>query len=307
MLSFFSLENYFRRRYEKKYVFTVSLLIPAVALIFSSLILFQFRGTQINSIEQSIKTGVYIGDTGHDDFHKFIESNNHPCFPMSIRLRAVNEGLLRCWQSNSTSNQDIAIIGDSHSEHLFPGVSKAFPNLNVVYFYTLGLPVFGLGQSDRILEYVSKSKTIKIVIINAYWSVRGVPREELNASLDYILKSGKQILITDDVPTFSTDPYYCKFPPFGKIKDSLCEQSKLLSSRSINEYRDDLQELISSKKDVVLVSVFNDFCNSLTCSMVKDGKLLFRDSNHLNLEGSDFVASRIKKIIEENSLLGTSS
>lgn len=300
--SFFLLEKFFRRRYDSKFMFYVSLSLPIAALIFSSLILIQFRGSQINSMEALNRPGVYIGDTGHGDFHEFIKNNNYPCLPLSIRSNATNEGLLRCWQSKSGSNQDIAIIGDSHSEHLFPGISKAFPDMNVVYFDTLGLPIFGLDQSDRILKYVSNSQTIKLVIFSAYWSARGAPQEKLGVSIDYISRSGKEVLITDDVPTYSMDPYYCKFPPFGNARDSLCEEPKFFSSRDFNDYKDDLQKIVSSRKGVLFVSTFNDFCGSRTCSMVKDGILLFRDSNHLNLEGSWFVASQIKQALQENSL-----
>ena len=301
MTSFFLLENYFRRRYDSKFIFYISLSLPIAALIFSSAILFQLRDSQINSMEALNRTGVYIGDTGHEDFHEFIKNNNYPCLPLSIRSNATNEGLLRCWQSKTGSNQDIAIIGDSHSEHLFPGISKAFPEMNVVYFDTLGLPIFGLDQSDRILKHVSNSQTIELVIFSAYWSARGVPQEELGASIEYILRSGKEVLITDDVPTYSMDPHYCKFPPFGKARDSLCEDSKNFAGGSFNANKDDLQKIASSRKGVLFVSTFNNFCGSRTCSMVKGSKLLFRDSNHLNLEGSWFVASRIRQALQENT------
>jgi peptidoglycan/LPS O-acetylase OafA/YrhL len=303
IISFYLLENFFRQRYENKNMFSFSFAIPAIALIACLLVLFQLRGTQISSGADHLKPGVYMGDTGHVEFHKFIEKNNYPCLPLSIRIHAVNEGLLRCWQSKSDSVQEIAIIGDSHSEHLFPGIAKVFPDLNVVYFDTLGLPIYGLDQSDRILKHVAESKTIKLVILNTYWSIRGVPTKELKTTVDYLVKNGKKIILTNDVPTFSIDPYYCKYPPFKKIRDSLCEQSKQLSYASLNDYIGNLQHLVGTRKDVLLVETFKDFCTGRNCSMVKDGKILFRDSNHLSLEGSGFVATRIKKEIEAKSLL----
>lgn len=302
-LSFYLLENFFRQRYESKKGFLFSLLIPAMALLTCLIILLQFRETQISLGADQLKPGVYKGDTGHVEFHKFIEKNNYPCLPLSIRIHAVNEGLLRCWQSKSDSGQEIAIIGDSHSEHLFPGIAKVFPDLNVVYFDTLGLPIFGLDQSDRILKHVAESESIKLVILNTYWSIRGVPSKELKTTIDYLLKNGKKIIFTNDVPTFSMDPYYCKYPPFGKIRDSLCEESALLSDRSFNDYIGNLQRLIGARQKVLLVETFKDFCSGRSCSMVKDGEILFRDSNHLSLEGSRFVASRIKEVIDANSLL----
>jgi len=300
IFTFYFIENFFIKRYDKKFAFALSLLILVTALLFSSLVLIQFRVTQVTSIENDSKKGVFIGDTGHETFHESIEKNNYPCLPISIRLRAVNEGLLRCWQSKPGTEQDLAIIGDSHAEHLFPGISEVLPERNVVYFDTLGKPIFGIAQADRILNYVAKSKTIKVVVLNSFWSVRGVPDMNLQKSVRHLLANGKHIILTDDVPSFSQDPYYCKYPPFGKRRLSLCEQAESLSFKSLNNYSNSLKNIAIENTGVDLVSTFKSFCKDLTCSMVRDDLILYRDSNHLNLEGSRIVGELMKESIEKN-------
>jgi hypothetical protein len=35
------------------------------------------------------------------------------------------------------------------------------------------------------------------------------------------------------------------------------------------------------------------FCSGAVCSMAADGKLLYRDDNHLNINGSRFLGAKI--------------
>jgi hypothetical protein len=44
---------------------------------------------------------------------------------------------------------------------------------------------------------------------------------------------------------------------------------------------------------VHLIKTAHAFCNARSCSMVRDGKLLYRDDNHLNIAGSRFVGQLI--------------
>lgn len=39
------------------------------------------------------------------------------------------------------------------------------------------------------------------------------------------------------------------------------------------------------------------FCDSMVCSMVRDGQLLYRDDNHLNIAGSLLVG---RKVVADN-------
>jgi hypothetical protein len=41
--------------------------------------------------------------------------------------------------------------------------------------------------------------------------------------------------------------------------------------------------------------VLQYFCNTNDCSMVSGGKLLFRDPNHLTIEGSRYLAKKLKQ------------
>gem|GEM_PF-6672569 len=70
------------------------------------------------------------GDLGHAAFFERIKQKYSPCSPSALlqeapTVRDMNE-LPRCFQSHKNDAQKIAIIGDSHGEHLFPGADGRF-------------------------------------------------------------------------------------------------------------------------------------------------------------------------------------
>ena len=45
------------------------------------------------------------------------------------------------------------------------------------------------------------------------------------------------------------------------------------------------------------------FCNEKNCTMEKDGKLLYRDDQHLNIEGSRYIGKFIANEMKKKKLL----
>jgi len=89
---------------------------------------------------------IYEGDTGHLAFHEYGVRKFHTCTPDSIAQAALRwDGFIRCQQSRANSDIDIALLGDSHAEHLFFGLAEALPHRNLV-FYIKSDPAF-IGNS----------------------------------------------------------------------------------------------------------------------------------------------------------------
>ena len=61
-----------------------------------------------------------------------------------------------------------------------------------------------------------------------------------------------------------------------------------------------LQLIENEHKNVNILNTAEYFCGEGVCNMAKDGKLFYRDNNHLNINGSRFVG---KKIVENNPQL----
>ena len=238
---------------------------------------------------------VHQGDVGPDEIHRYIEDNFFPCVPAELRNQApVYAGIARCHQSSSTRPVDVAVIGDSHAEHLFIGLSDVAPRVNVGYYITNGLPVGSPGEDfDRILDYIIEDSGVRVVILTAFWSSRGVPEEGLLETLRRLEASGKEIFVTDDVPAFPFDAIQCR----NRISLILPEPRCTISARSawtIHEnFNNALERVSSFVPSVEILESYKYFCSSANCSMAPKGALLYRDSHHLNINGSRYVVQRL--------------
>lgn len=185
--------------------------------------------------------------------------------------------------------QDVALFGDSHSEHLFPGFVESFPDLNVVYFDALGEPTNTSPQARRIIEYLERDNNIKQVIISAHWSNRGINVNELRRLVHRLVTSGKFVYLSSDVPVFQGDPFNCKYGSYSRsLSSEVCESSLESQPQITSSNITKLSQVISEFPNAAILDTTDYFCaKGLTrCSMVKKGKILYRDSNHLNVLGS---------------------
>ena len=76
---------------------------------------------------------------GHNAVVDYMDKHFYECEPSFImtdlKTRKDRDGdIPRCRQSHRGGSYDIAIIGDSHAEHLFIGLAKALPEKNVLYY-----------------------------------------------------------------------------------------------------------------------------------------------------------------------------
>lgn len=246
------------------------------------------------------KAGVVIleGDTGHHEFHQTVSEGYLPCEPDFLRESSLRwEGFLRCQQTVSSNSHDMVLLGDSHAEHLFFGLAPRFPEKNLVYFIDGHLPIDGEStRLDEVLDYVVHSSTIETVVISAYWELRGVPIEGLRQVIDRFTRSGKKVFLTDDVPTSRLDPDYCKYPPsiFQRNNFGACSSSSPAdrNRQNVVESLDRLSSLTGSE----IIYTYELFCDDReNCSIVSptSEEIFYRDKNHLNLLGSQFVAEEI--------------
>jgi peptidoglycan/LPS O-acetylase OafA/YrhL len=240
------------------------------------------------------------GDIDHLSFHQYAQNHFSPCTPLSIRKEAQYwADAIRCLQSKPDQPIDIAIVGDSHAEHLFVGLAEALPRLNVVYYLKNTLPLVGDPEFASVFKYVLSDPNIKTVIITAYWSAKlaMVPKDsslehELSVTVEMLGAAHKMVYLTDDVPVFSFDPAQCKYSRRFN-GESRCLESRVLYSRQLQSYLPILQSVANKHANVKLIDTIKYFCPSDLCAMAIDGKILYRDTNHLNLNGTRYVARRI--------------
>jgi hypothetical protein len=266
-----------------------------------------FKNEGFKTREHSIIKEINSGDVGHDIFHLYSKENFYECTPQSIANSALRwKKYKRCYQSKPDSKLDIALIGDSHSEHLFIGLAENLKNYNVVNYIQNALPSVNNENYKDIFQHVISDKNIEIVIISAFWTFRNreVPPqsslvEELDQTIERLYKAKKKIYIVQDTPGFSFDPYLCKYERKLR-KKVLCSENDRGYIRRNKFYMPEFKRLENQKQKFTLLNIEEYFCKSNYCNMNKNNNLLFRDSNHLNINGSKYIGKVLSDLILVN-------
>jgi hypothetical protein len=261
------------------------------------------------SFRENASLKEYIGDIGQLDFHKYIAERYFVCTPESIAKEALKwEGFVRCMQSKSGPDVDIALVGDSHAEHLFLGLAEALPTKNVAFYIKGGVPFLENPEFEKIFATVLASKTIKDVVLAMAWDraellVREGSRadnrdalyENLINVVDALSKAGKRVYLADDIPTFDFGPEK------GNRWLATTSRSWEISVEQFQYQREvyvgALNMVVQSRPDVTILNVGKYLCGDRVCRMNKGNEIIYRDNNHVNIIGSLYIG---KRLIEDN-------
>jgi peptidoglycan/LPS O-acetylase OafA/YrhL len=240
----------------------------------------------------------YEGDIGQVSFHEYVDENFYTCEEENLRLQAHSwENVRRCHQSHEHSSPDVVLLGDSHSEHLFLGLAEAYPKVNFAYYILFteeGFPTAGgSNEAQAILNYVVNSNKVKVVIVTSFWK-RNIPEKSIANTFQLLVSSGKNVFTTDDLPDFPFEPESCRIRLAPISPTSNCSIESDIVELQYDSYMQGVHSALTEVPKVQLLKTFNYFCSRNVCSMTNGSKLLFRDSHHLNINGSRFVANLIK-------------
>lgn len=256
--------------------------------------------TYRNTLEQQGVIDTVPGDVGHDLFHETVEERFFPCLPPAIRDEADRwKGFLRCQQSKETEGLSVALVGDSHAEHLFAGLATALPEENVGYYIRSGeLAVAGSSaQMRNILHTVAESESIHTVVISNWWMLFGVPVDELATTVATLEDAGKRVIITNDIPTAPFNADNCKTSAYI-FAPRECDFPVKAIEFSREEVQKDLEAVVKKSQSAYLMDTYGLFCEGDFCTMdVPEYGVVYRDNDHLNLLGSELVAIQIAEKI----------
>ena len=236
---------------------------------------------------------VLTGTIDDDQYNAAVTKESFPCTPQAVFQDAPTyHGYVRCRQSQAGDAVTVAILGDSHAEHLFPGFANALPDQNVAFYTDDFLPVRGTERMNRILDDLDASSTVTTVIISVNWTGKGVQVGPLTDTVKGLIASGKRVFISDDNPTFGFGPFICKYRQ-GLLLGKQCDIAAGPALEVHDAYLSKLTQVIAAAPGSRLLHVYDQFCNDKTCSMRRGSDVLYRDLNHLNELGSAFVAQNL--------------
>ena len=283
------IEKPIRARFYSKLL--IGVLVFLMLLVGSTGYYIQMRSGLVHLGENFPKI-VNIGDIGHSTFFEQQSQKYFPCTPQKIRDEADrwNE-YIRCYQSKSSDRTQIAILGDSHAEALFPGMAEELNGVNIVAYNRVGMPLISNGNFRHIIEYLVADNSISIIIISSKWHLSSqteslsIFESDLKSTVSLLTASGKKVYLVEDVPEFLFSPAICKYA--NRLwMNNRCVQENGHSQLANTEISTILRSLEGMDGGVKFVEVRPFFCNQDFCKMAKDGTLLYRDNHHLNINGS---------------------
>lgn len=259
----------------------------AAILIAASLFAYPDESRDPRVIENPV---IVHGEVGHEVFFRHFEESYMRCQIDTLRKNTLTfERFQRCYQSKPTDDVDVAIIGDSHAEHLFAGVAERLEDHNVIYLTREGAPFLDAPQFADVFQYVAETPGLNEVILAAHWSeiiaTENLTRwpKDLVKTVKFLRNHGLGVTLVGDVAKFRFDAQECKYS-LGPDKLVLC--SGMDNPVVASTEHDVFSRIANSDEGVSFVSLRDFLCTEGRCDMIKNEVLLYRDDNHLNISGS---------------------
>jgi hypothetical protein len=239
------------------------------------------------------------GEIGHEAFLHYLKAHSHSCADDVVRQDALTwHGLVRCYQSHAGKQHDLLILGDSHAEHLFPGLSEALPDKRLLYYGQKGAPLINNPTYAVLLPRVIDDTRIPTVLLAARWSAAlqeiGTTKltEDLDKTIQALHAAGKKIFLADDVPEFPFEPQRCKYRrPLTQNHQCEIDSSALSETKRLSQ--DTLKSVLARHPEVTWISLEKALCDVQKCRMANPAGVLYRDDHHLNIAGSRLIAQYI--------------
>jgi hypothetical protein len=143
-------------------------------------------------------------------------------------------------------------------------------NLNYLYVRNIGLPNLPIGPT----RVVWANETQKVF-----------------AQLQKLKTEG---LLVQPVPEFASDVRY----EVTILKKHVTGEDRTVLNRG-NEFLNemDTKAVMTVFDDRSILNLYRQFCTSVSCSQVKDGKFMYEDGSHLSSVGSMVVAPEVEQAL----------
>lgn len=275
-----------------------------VKLLLIAMILTGAAGLSIyllNGVESRESAGqlkvINQGDINFGAYGKYLLDHFYPCTPDQTEKIGIDALENQCFHSKKTGSPEIVIIGDSHAQHLFPGIASRAENINIGNYIKAGQPTLDDSKFKGIYNYLIHEPSVKTVIISAYWTSK--VREDAEAfkvafrkTVRALTDAGKRVYIANDVPDFPFDPGKCKYEGRLGLSNRCTENRETFYDRQ-KTVTAIIESIVDENDRAELLNTSAYFCDAEQCSMARDGTLYYRDRNHLNLKGSQYIGAKI--------------
>lgn len=235
-----------------------------------------------------------------------------------------------CAMQNPSGENNVAIIGDSHANQLFIGLTEVRHGGVAVFPASCALPFVNTASAlkdpngfkvrknsykliNSAYSYVINDKKIREVILAHHpdcsyndaidmtnvniKNSSEVIENGMRRSLALLVSSGKKVVIVKDNSLLPYIPEACGLRPlvFGNVKTKCSFDKKFYQDdQAVKVYNSIVDKVVKDYPMVSVVDLSKILCDESKCYLYKNGHVIYLDMSHLNEYGSRFVAPYIK-------------
>lgn len=204
-----------------------------------------------------------------------------------------------CSFGDLSSNKKIVLVGSSHATQWLPALDNIGKDnhIQIINMTKSGCSLGVFETSDEACNEWNKRAIDKIIAINPYAVITNSTKTDVNEkefipdsyinSWKEITANGISVIGIRDNPRFSFDVPKCVYENRHSLDINFCSINRtdiLLENDPVANYRD----IISS------IDMSDMFCTIEKCLPIFDGKLIYRDSNHMSVEYTRFIEIALK-------------
>jgi len=206
-----------------------------------------------------------------------------------------------CLQADPTRDPTVALVGDSHAYHVVAGLTQYYSGIgeNLLMLGTR-FPYWGLEPKDDpyqqatqpMLDLALATPSVKTVIFST--AMRFGTGAEYKVYLDAAregfrryLAAGKRVIVMNDVPLLDFDPRSC-IKRAGVASSATrvpCAITREAWDGQMVQHRQVMRQLATEFPQIAWFDASSALCDDDSCNAMIDGRLMYRDNNHLSYEG----------------------
>ncbi len=210
-----------------------------------------------------------------------------------------------CLMADVAKAPTVVLLGDSHAYHVVAGLTKYYSGIgeNLLMLATRH-PYFGIDPDEHpyqkptgaMLEMALSMPSVKTVVFSTHLRFETALEKRLavdaaRETLRRFLAAGKHVIFMSDVPNLGFDPRSCiKRAGVASSATRLpCAITRGEWNAQISQHKEILARLAKEFPQVEWFDSAASLCDAAYCHAMIDGRLMFRDADHLSYEGDLLV------------------
>ncbi|MFL6676503.1 MAG: acyltransferase family protein [Massilia sp.] len=213
-----------------------------------------------------------------------------------------------CLLARVDKDPTVALVGDSHAYHVVAGLTRYYSSIgdNLLLLGTR-VPYWGLEPGDDpyqkatqpMLERALDMASVKTVVFSTHHLFSRAPEGMLylNAARETFrrfIAAGKHVIFMNDVPVLAFDPRSC-IKRAGVASSATtwpCAIPRSAWDAAAREHLAIQRQLAREFPQVEWFDPTGALCDADSCNAMIDGRLMYRDRDHLSYDGDLLVGKR---------------